>query len=209
VSQTVSNGPQSECRRGFVNRAGYERETRVEEGRSAMTPQSGRRPSRQERERSTERAADPEATLLLVASSGGHLTQLFALEPWWTRHPRAWVTFNDLQARSLLSGEDVTWAFGPTTRNIPNLLRNTVVAARTLRRRRPKLIVSTGAGVAIPFIVLGWLMRIPTAFIEVYDRLDMPTLTGRMVRPFASVVLVQWPEQLVAYRKGVLIGPLL
>jgi hypothetical protein len=30
-----------------------------------------------------------------------------------------------------------------------------------------------------------------------------------MVRPFASVVLVQWPEQLVAYRKGVLIGPLL
>jgi UDP-N-acetylglucosamine:LPS N-acetylglucosamine transferase len=149
------------------------------------------------------------AGLLLVASSGGHLTQLFALAPWWTQYRRRWVTFDDTHAGSLLSDETVIWAFGPTTRSIPNLLRNTVLAVRVLWRVRPELIVSTGAGVAVPFIVLGWLTRIPTAFIEVYDRVDMPTLTGRLLRPFASVVLVQWPNQLESYPRGVLIGPLL
>jgi UDP-N-acetylglucosamine:LPS N-acetylglucosamine transferase len=147
--------------------------------------------------------------VLLVASSGGHLAQLVALEPWWMPHPRRWVTFNDLQARSLLAGEEVTWAYGPTTRSIRNLLRNTVLAARVLRRDRPKLIVSTGAGVAVPFLVLGWLIGVPTVFIEVYDRVDMPTLSGRMVRPFASLMFVQWPEQLASFPEAVLIGPLL
>jgi len=147
--------------------------------------------------------------VLLVASSGGHLTQLVALSPWWNRHRRTWVTFNDVQATSLLAGEDVTWAFGPTTRNIPNLLRNTVLAARMLAHERPALIVSTGAGVAVPFLVLGWLLRVPTAFIEVYDRVEMPTLTGRLVRPFATAILVQWPEQLASYPDAVMVGPLL
>jgi UDP-N-acetylglucosamine:LPS N-acetylglucosamine transferase len=77
------------------------------------------------------------------------------------------------------------------------------------RKDRPELVVSTGAGVAVPFVLLGWLMRIPTVFIEVYDRVDMPTLTGRLLRPFASVILVQWSAQLEAYPGAVLIGPLL
>jgi UDP-N-acetylglucosamine:LPS N-acetylglucosamine transferase len=157
----------------------------------------------------TEGWAHPRTGLLLVASSGGHLTQLVALAPWWTKYRRQWVTFDDMHAGSLLSEEAVTWAYGPTTRSIPNLLRNTVLAARILWQVRPELIVSTGAGVAVPFIVLGWLVRIPTAFIEVYDRVDMPTLTGRLLRPFASVVLVQWANQLESYPRGVLIGPLL
>lgn len=147
--------------------------------------------------------------VLLVASSGGHLTQLFALSPWWSRHERTWVTFDDVHAASLLEGERVVFAFGPTNRNIPNLLRNTVLAIRMLRRERPALIVSTGAGVAVPFILLGWLTRVTTVFIEVYDRIEMPTLTGRLVRPFASRILVQWPEQLVSYPNAVMIGPLL
>jgi UDP-N-acetylglucosamine:LPS N-acetylglucosamine transferase len=157
----------------------------------------------------SEPAGEHRAPVLLVASSGGHLTQLAALSTWWTRYRRTWVTFNDVQATSLLAGETVRWAYGPTTRNIPNLLRNTVLAVRMLLRERPALIVSTGAGVAVPFIVLGWVLRVPTAFIEVYDRVEMPTLTGRLVRPFATLILVQWQEQLASYPRAVMVGPLL
>ena len=38
--------------------------------------------------------------------------------------PRVWVTFDKSDARSLLAGEQVVHAYGPTNRNIPNLLRN-------------------------------------------------------------------------------------
>jgi len=147
--------------------------------------------------------------VLLVGSTGGHLTQLLALKPWWERHERSWVTFKSRHAESLLAGERIAWAYHPTTRNIPNLIRNTWLAWRLLRRDRPDVIVSTGAGVAFPFFLLGRLWRIPTVFIEVYDRIDSPTLTGRLVRPLASLFLVQWEEQRRFFPNAVVVGSLL
>ncbi len=48
--------------------------------------------------------------LLLVASSGGHLAQLLALEPWYRERNRRWVSFDTPDALSLLSDETVTCA---------------------------------------------------------------------------------------------------
>jgi UDP-N-acetylglucosamine:LPS N-acetylglucosamine transferase len=146
---------------------------------------------------------------LLVGSSGGHLTQLWALRPWWSEGARTWVTFGTPDATSLLRDEDTVWAHHPTTRNVPNLLRNTWLAWRTLRRLKPDVVVSTGAGVALPFFVFARLLRIPTAYIEVYDRIDSATLTGRLCRPFTSVMCVQWDEQRSLYRNAHVIGELL
>lgn len=147
--------------------------------------------------------------VLLVGSSGGHLAQLLALESWWGDRDRAWVTFPTPDAKSQLEGERVTWAHYPTTRNIPNLIRNTGVAVRLLRREKPSVIMSTGAAVAVPFFVLGWLRRIPTVYLEVYDRIDSPTVTGRLCRPFARLFCVQWEEQRKFYPGSVVVGPLL
>jgi UDP-N-acetylglucosamine:LPS N-acetylglucosamine transferase len=147
--------------------------------------------------------------ILLVGSSGGHLTQLWALRPWWKDHRRTWVCFDTPDATSLLRDEDKIWAYSPTTRHIPNLLRNAVLAWKTVRSVKPDIIVSTGAGTAVPFFIVARLLRIPSAFIEVYDRLDSATLTGRLCRPFASVMCVQWEEQRALYRGSVVIGQLL
>ena len=147
--------------------------------------------------------------VLLVASSGGHLAQLLALQSWWGDRDRTWVTFPTPDAKSQLPDERVAWAHYPTTRNIPNLIRNTGLAFRLLRETKPSVILSTGAGVAVPFFVLGWLRRIPTVYLEVYDRIDSPTLTGRLCRPFARLFLVQWEEQRRFYPGSVVVGPLL
>jgi UDP-N-acetylglucosamine:LPS N-acetylglucosamine transferase len=147
--------------------------------------------------------------VLLVGSSGGHLTQLWALRPWWQQGARTWVTFDTPDATSLLVNEETVWAHHPTTRNIPNLIRNAWLAWRTLRRLEPDIVVSTGAGVALPFFVFARLLRIPTAYIEVYDRIDSATLTGRLCRPFTSVMCVQWEEQRSLYRDVEVIGELL
>jgi UDP-N-acetylglucosamine:LPS N-acetylglucosamine transferase len=146
---------------------------------------------------------------LLVGSSGGHLTQLWSLKPWWQQGDRTWVTFDTPDATSLLADETAIWASHPTTRNIPNLLRNTWLAWKTLRRIRPDIVVSTGAGVALPFFVFARLLRIPTAYIEVYDRIDSATLTGRLCHPFTTVMCVQWEEQRSLYRNAQVIGELL
>jgi len=145
----------------------------------------------------------------LVSSSGGHLFQLYALKAWWEKTDRFWVTFEKADAASLLCGERVFRAYGPTTRNIKNLIRNTFVAFRILLGERPDLIISTGAAVAVPFFYIGKLLGCRLVFIEVYDRVDSPTLTGRLVYPITDAFLLQWPEQKRFYPKGRLIGQLL
>jgi hypothetical protein len=51
-------------------------------------------------------------------------------------------------------------------------------------------------------------MRIPTVYLEVYDRVDSRTMTGRLVRPLTTRFCVQWPQQQSLYPGSVLTGPL-
>ncbi len=147
--------------------------------------------------------------LLFVASTGGHLAQLLQLRPWWERHERTWVTFDKADARSTLEGERVIHAFHPTTRHLGNLARNTLLARRTLDDDPPDAVMSTGAGVALPFFTLARARGIPTVYLEVYDRVDSTTLTGRLCRPFSSAFCVQWPEQVDLYPGAELVGMVL
>lgn len=146
--------------------------------------------------------------ILFVCSSGGHLAQLLALEPWWIDHDRTWVTFDTADSLSSLRDERLVVGHYPTTRNIPNLLRNAVLAIGVLRSERPDVIVSNGAGIAVPYYWLSRLFGIPTAYIEVYDRLDSATMTARLVRPVTDLFMVQWDRQLVDNPGAVVAGPL-
>jgi len=145
----------------------------------------------------------------LVGSSGGHLTQLLALRPLWVGFDRCWVTFPTEDATSLLAGERVQWSAYPTTRNLPNLARNFAVAWKVLRRERPQVVVSTGAAVAIPFFLLGRLFGCKLVYLEVYDRVDSPTWTGRACYRLAHVFALQWERQRRFYPRGVVVGPVL
>lgn len=150
--------------------------------------------------------ADRRPTVLLVCSGGGHLAQLLRLRPWWSNHDRAWVTF-DGPGGDALNGERVHRAYSPTTRNLKNLVKNQWLARSVIREERPALIVSTGAGVALPFFVLGRALGIPCAYLEVYDRIDSKTLTGRLCRPLSSAFLLQWESQREVYGSGTVVGP--
>lgn len=152
--------------------------------------------------------AGPPLRLLLVASAGGHLAHLAWIKPWWSRHARTWVTFDLPDARARLAGEDVVWAWHPTNRNLPNLARNAALAARVLRRVRPDVVVSTGAGVALPFLAMAPLVGARTVFLEVYDRVDGLSATGRLVAPFVDTLLLQHASQRPASGRGVVLGPI-
>ncbi|MEA5473896.1 UDP-N-acetylglucosamine--LPS N-acetylglucosamine transferase [Synechococcus sp. CCY9201] len=145
--------------------------------------------------------------LLLVCSSGGHFKGLFQLEPFWRRHQRTWVSFDTATTRQALDGEQVSWAYSPTNRNLPNLLRNALLAWTVLRQQRPDLILSTGAGVAVPFLILGKLLGHQTVFVESITRIETLSLSARLVLPFLDVLYVHWPQLQARYPRAVLITP--
>jgi beta-1,4-N-acetylglucosaminyltransferase len=136
----------------------------------------------------------PERPLMLVCSSGGHLLQMLELRDAWAAGERVWITFDKADARSLLKEERVHYAFGPTNRNIPNLLRNVRLASRLVRAERPRALLTTGAGVAVPFAWIARLLRIPVIYIESFTRIEGMSLSGRMIKPIAARTYVQWPE---------------
>ncbi len=138
--------------------------------------------------------------LLLVCSSGGHLLQLHALREAWEPFDRVWVTFDKSDAAVLLRDERVIHAFGPTNRNIPNTLRNLRLAGRVIRRERPAAILTTGAGVAVPFAWVGRAHRIPTVYVESLTRMNELSLSARMIAPVADRMYAQWPE--LAEKRG-------
>lgn len=144
--------------------------------------------------------------LCLVCSSGGHLSQLYLLKPFFQNKDRFWVTFDKEDARSLLEGEKRYPCYYPTNRSLKAFLINLKVAWKVLRTEKPDLIISTGAAVAVPFFYLGKLLGIKTIYIEIFDRIDKPTLSGRLVYPVADRFVVQWEQMKKVYPKAVNLG---
>jgi UDP-N-acetylglucosamine:LPS N-acetylglucosamine transferase len=145
--------------------------------------------------------------VLLVCSSGGHFKALQQLQPFWQSHERVWVSFRTPTTESALSGEKVYWAYSPTNRNLPNLFKNLRLAWQILTYERPTLVLSTGAGVAVPFLLLGKLLGSKTAFIESTTRIQTLSLSARLVLPFLTVLYVHWPKLQARYPQAELVIP--
>ena len=144
--------------------------------------------------------------LSLVCSSGGHLSQLYLLKPFFQDKERFWVTFDKEDARSLLDGEKRYSCYYPTNRSLKALFINLKLAWKVLRTEKPDLIISTGAAVAVPFFYLGKILGIKTLYIEIFDRIDSPTLSGRLVYPVADRFVVQWEQMKKVYPKAINLG---
>ena len=124
---------------------------------------------------------------LLVASAGGHLDELLLLLPRLDLPDRTWVTYPVPQAERLLHGEEVHNAYHPTTKNLPNAVRNYRLARRVLASGRFDRIVTTGAAVCVPFLLRARQLGIPCHYIESATRVTGPSLSGRLVAPLSNV----------------------
>lgn len=144
--------------------------------------------------------------ICLVGSSGGHLTHLYMLKSFWQDKERFWVTFNKDDAKSLLEDEKIISCYYPTNRSLKALVINTRLAWKTIRKEKPDIIISSGAAVAVPFFYIGKLFGARLIYIEVYDRIDKSTMTGKMVYPITDKFIVQWEEMKKIYKKAINLG---
>lgn len=150
---------------------------------------------------------------LLVASTGGHLSQLHALAP---RIPdadpadRTWVTFDTPQSRSLLAGEDVVFVHYTAPRDWRSIARNLAPAWRLLGEHRFGHVISTGSGIALTFLPLARAKGVPTTYVESAARSEGPSMTGRILARVPGVRLGTqyraWADERWTYVGSVLDG---
>jgi UDP-N-acetylglucosamine--N-acetylmuramyl-(pentapeptide) pyrophosphoryl-undecaprenol N-acetylglucosamine transferase len=136
-------------------------------------------------------------TTLLVASTGGHLAQLFELASRirGLGEDRLWVTFDSEQGRTLLEAEKKIFIPYIAERDVMGVARGVAYARRLLRAEKVSAVVSTGSGIALSFLPYAALSRIEAHYIESAARVGKPSLTGRTLQSIPGVCLYrQYPH---------------
>ena len=147
--------------------------------------------------------------VLFVGSSGGHLAQTISMRPWYKNHQRIWVTFNTPDAISALENEKVFWMKHSPERKPWDLLKTLWAGIRLVPKLKPDVVVSTGASLGTIFIAIARLLGIATVYVEVFDRIELKSMSGRICYHIADKFGVQWEEQLKLYPNATVVGPLL
>jgi UDP-N-acetylglucosamine:LPS N-acetylglucosamine transferase len=76
-------------------------------------------------------------------------------------------------------------------------------AFQIFRIERPTLILSTGAGPAVPFSLIGkYLFDTRIVYIETMTSINRPSLTGKIMYYIADIFFYQWRELGVTFPKG-------
>jgi UDP-N-acetylglucosamine--N-acetylmuramyl-(pentapeptide) pyrophosphoryl-undecaprenol N-acetylglucosamine transferase len=129
-------------------------------------------------------------TRLLVASTGGHLSELVRLAPrlWPGSDDELWVTFDSKQSRAWLAGRRVRFVRNTKPRDWQSVLLN-LRSARRIIDGEIDSVVSTGAAVALSFLPLANAKGISTHYIESCARVQAPSLTGRLLTPLGGIRL--------------------
>ena len=143
--------------------------------------------------------------LLMIASSGGHLEEVLALRVLGEKYETVLVT--EKTQYGVKHWQDKLYLLPQVNRReIKSLIRYIgcfFEVFRILRREKPDAVLSTGAMIAYPALVLAKLMGIKTIFVECMFNVYDTTLTARLSYPFVDLFIVQWEELLKIYPKAV------
>lgn len=135
-------------------------------------------------------------TTMLVASSGGHFTQLAAL---WPRIESAnrdcvWVTFDSPQTRSMLKDQQVEFVPYIKPRGFSSVIRNVPQAFKLIKKYKVDSVISTGSAIALAYLPYSAVRRIPTHYIESATRVEGPSVTGKALARIPGIKLYNQHE---------------
>lgn len=143
----------------------------------------------------------------VVCSAGGHLSEALVATS-KIKSPIYFITFEEPHVKERLKGKEVFFVVDPHV-SLLLYLKNAWQSLRIFLRKRPKVVISTGAGIALATCFLAKLMGSKLIFIESGARVTEPSRTGRLVYSFADLFVVQWKPLLKHFPKATYGGPLL
>ena len=131
--------------------------------------------------------------ICLTCSAGGHLTELLQLSPAWAGMKVFYVTDRRAKITGIHEREKVYFVRVPR-RNPIHLTQNIVQSFRIFLMEKPDVLISTGADVSIPLLLIGKLFGKKIVFIESFCRIDEPSLSAKIMYGFSDLFYVQWPK---------------
>jgi UDP-N-acetylglucosamine:LPS N-acetylglucosamine transferase len=131
--------------------------------------------------------------VLAISSPGGHWVELTRLFPAFEGLAVEYATTDGGREFEVPTGQ--LHLLTDANRQTPwRLLMCIWVVLRLVLKLRPRVIVSTGAAPGMIAVICGKLVGARGVWVDTVGGVDRMTLSGRMVRPFADLYLVQWPH---------------
>ncbi|UCG57792.1 MAG: hypothetical protein JSU70_23370 [Phycisphaerales bacterium] len=147
--------------------------------------------------------------ICLVASAGGHLSQLLKLSKSWAGHDTFCITTKEM-VKERLGEHGNAYFVGECNRHHP--LRVVAVLARCAKiifREKPHVVISTGAAAGCICCFLAKLLRASVIWVDSIANVERVSLSGRIVRHIADLFLVQWPDLADRYKNAEFVGSVL
>jgi len=136
--------------------------------------------------------------LLVACNPGGHFTEMIFLKEAFEGHETVFLTYENpttttfpYKIYTIKRIDTNFWAM------LQSFLRIFII----IKTEKPKIIISTGAEIAIPVFIIGKLMGIKMVYIESWCRVKTKSGAGRIAYYLADVFLVQWPGLVKIYGK--------
>ena len=155
--------------------------------------------------------------VLVVLGDGGHSTEMLKLvELLGPNYDYSYM----MATIDKISEGKLTWK-GPVyrvrlpvgkyahERNLFRVIGPMLDQLKVLLKARPKVILSTGANIAIPISVFGRLMGVKVIHIETGSRVYSMSSTGKVMYRIANLFFVQWEPLQEKYPKAIYAGRLL
>ena len=136
--------------------------------------------------------------ICVACSSGGHLTEILQIKEVFDKRNNFFITFKRKDSEELAEKEEVYFVTDPK-RNPISLMINIFQSFNIFLKEKPDVVISTGAGVAVPICYIAKLFGKKIIFFESFCRIHGKSLSGKLIYPIADLFFVQWPEMKKLY----------
>lgn len=140
-----------------------------------------------------------------ISSHGGHLHEILEAVK-GVEGDFCWCTHKTEATKASFKGIRHHFIIDPCTSKFKFGL-NALQALWYLILERPDVVISTGAGIAIPTMLFAkWFFRSKLIFVESAANVTDPSRTGRFMYKYCDLFLVQWKEMVKYYPKAKYVG---
>lgn len=144
----------------------------------------------------------PSQKLMIISSSGGYFRYMQSMKSFWEGFSnRTWLSIRTLATEKQIKDSNRYWGYIPVKDNLPNIIRNLVLAIDMVPKEKPELILSTGSGFAIPYLLIAkWICRSKIIYIESKTRLQDLSLPAWILMKLRALDLLVVRSKIVANR---------
>lgn len=125
-----------------------------------------------------------------ISSGGGHLSELIKTIPISYEDEITYITFKNGHTKDTLKDKAHFFIIDPHVSKIKFLI-NFIQSFFLYFKIRPKVIISTGAGIAIPLMLIGRFFKTKIVFIESGARIFKPSKTANFIYKYSDLFIIQ------------------